>query len=276
MTGPVPSRAALREHLVEARIAGDVATSREDNLAKYAMFAGRVTKVMFGVEPRGRWRLADVLALMAERVGVCPDPAYVHGPDRIDPDLTIDALDRMAAELKRAARPGVRVVVATGHPAGLLPVHLAVAQALREAGAAVLTPAAGARFSVLTRAGSVEREIRWIDGAGVVSTRGELNHTHSPNPMRLVLDALAQSGQEPPDLVVADHGWAGAAGQAGVHSVGFADSNDPALFVAEAEGTVAVAVPLDDNVWPHLYDPVIGYLLAAAGLTPAGDRTPDA
>jgi hypothetical protein len=65
---------------------------------------------------------------------------------------------------------------------------------------------------------------------------------------------------------VADHGWAGAAGQAGVDAVGFADSNDPALFVAEAEGKVLVTVPLDDNVQPHLYAPMTAYLLAVAGL----------
>ena len=73
--------------------------------------------------------------------------------------------------------------------------------------------------------------------------------------MRGVLAALAAAGEPPPDLVIADHGWAGAAGQAGITSVGFADCNDPALFVGEAEGKVAVSVPLDDNVAPHLLRP---------------------
>ena len=70
--------------------------------------------------------------------------------------------------------------------------------------------------------------------------------------MRGVLADLQDAGEALPDLVVADHGWAGAAGQAGVTAVGFADCNDPALFVGEAEGLVAVSVPLDDNVPPHL------------------------
>ena len=38
MTAP-PSRDQLREHLVRSCIAGDVATSREDNLLKYGFFA---------------------------------------------------------------------------------------------------------------------------------------------------------------------------------------------------------------------------------------------
>jgi len=43
-----PDRAALRAHLVDSRIAGDVATSREDNLLKYGMLAARLPKAMYG------------------------------------------------------------------------------------------------------------------------------------------------------------------------------------------------------------------------------------
>jgi hypothetical protein len=100
----------------------------------------------------------------------------------------------------------------------------------------------------------------------MVSNRGELNHSHSPRPMEAMLAALAEAGEAPPDLVVGDHGWVGAAGQAGVTAVGFADSNDPGLFVGEEEEVVTVAVPLDDNVAPHLYTPLTAYLLRAAGL----------
>jgi sensor histidine kinase regulating citrate/malate metabolism len=50
----------------------------------------------------------------------------------------------------------------------------------------------------------------------------------------------------------------------GIVSVGFADCNDPALFVGEAEGDVAVCVPLDDNVEPTLYEPLTAFLLSEA------------
>ena len=267
--GPVdaPTRDELRAHLVASRIAGDVATSREDNLMKYGFLAAGMTKARFGLSFEGSWGLRDVLELMAKRVGVSPDESYLRGPDRIDPELTLDGLDRMASHLAGVARPGARVVVATGHPAGLLPVHLAAAAALRAAGATVLTPGAGWGYETNTRAGRVTRTIRYVQDVAMVSTRGELNHTHSARPMEAVLEVLTSAGEEPPDLVLADHGWAGAAGEAGVTSVGFADSNDPALFIGEAEGKVAVSVPLDDNVQPHHYKPVTAYLLAAAGLS---------
>jgi hypothetical protein len=263
-----PDRAALRAHLVASRIAGDVATSREDNLLKYGMLAARLPKAMFGLEPTGRWNLGDILALMAERVGVSPDPMHLRGQDRIDPDLTIDALDRMAEHLAEAARERARVLLATGHPAGLMVVHQAVAAALETAGATVLTPADGFAWQSMTRWGKVDRHIRYVSGVAVASDMGNLNHTHSAQPMRGLLTDLQDSGEALPDLVVADHGWAGAAGQAGVTAVGFADCNDPALFVGEAEGLVAVSVPLDDNVPPHQYAPMTAYLLGAAGLAP--------
>ncbi len=53
-------------------------------------------------------------------------------------------------------------------------------------------------------------------------------------------------------------------------AVGYADCNDPALFLAEHEGTLQVAVPLDDHVRdPRFYDPMVAYLLNAAGLPQA-------
>ena len=194
-----------------------MATSREDNLRKYAMFADRVPAAMFGLDPKGRWDLADILDLMVRRVGVSPDPAYRRGPDRIDAALTVAGLDRMAERLAAvASTPGARVIVATGHPAGLLPVHLAVVAALRNRGIRILTPVPGWSYQTGTGTGSWHREIRYVDDVATVSNRGELNHTHSPRPMEAMLRSLAEAGEPPPDLVVGDHGWVGAAGQAGV------------------------------------------------------------
>jgi hypothetical protein len=100
-----------------------------------------------------------------------------------------------------------------------------------------------------------------IGGVHVLASGGELLHTHRPEPVRAVLAALGT----PPDLVVGDHGWAGAATQAGIDTLALADCNDPALFVAEAEGRPVVTVPLDDNVLPHLYDPLAAHVTRGWG-----------
>jgi hypothetical protein len=263
-TTQAPTRDELRGHLLASRIAGEVATPRQGNLANFARMAAGEPLYLFGLEPRREWTAADVLALMAERCGVSPDPDHARGQDTIDPDRTLHRLDAMADRLRTAAERRERVLVATGHPVGLRPTHTAVARALREAGCTILTPAEGWVHPLEADFDYQTGILRYVDDVAVLGTDiGTLQHTHSPLPMRAALAEL----DTPPDLVVADHGWAGAAGQAGVDAVGFADCNDPALFVGEAEGRVLVSVPLDDNVAPHLYAPLTAYLLDRAGLS---------
>jgi hypothetical protein len=261
-----PSREALRDHLLSARIAGNVATPRENNFRSYRRVVTGDEYASFGLELDPGWRFDGVLEVMARRCGVSPDPDFVSGDDTIDVDLTIAGLDAAAEHLAKAAQTRARVIVATGHPAGLLPVHLAVAARLRAAGCELLAPAAGWQYEEWRRHSEELREIRYVADVAMVSNRGELCHTHSAHPMREMLRALDRAGAPPPDLVVADHGWAGAAGLAGVTVVGFADSNDPALFLGVEEGKIAVAIPLDDNVAPHLYSPMTAYLLERAGI----------
>jgi hypothetical protein len=266
-TTETPTRAELRDHLVATRLAGQVATPRENNLHNFLRMSRREPLHLFGLDPVGAWTPDDVLALMAERCGVSPDPAYSAGGDTIDPDRTLDRLDAMADRIGRAAARRERVMVATGHPVGLRPTHTAVATALGAAGCPLLTPAAGWPHPDDPAYGDQRGTLGYASGVGVlVGSSGLLRHTHSPLLMQAALAALADRGQAPPDLVVADHGWAGAAGQAGIDSVGFADCNDPALFVGEAEGKVLSCVPLDDNVDPRHYRPLTSYLLGRAGL----------
>lgn len=269
----VPTVEELYASLVAARIAGPVATTRENNLGNYARMSRREPYYLFGLEPAGRWSPADVLSLMAERCGVVADPGHTTGQDRIDPNRTIDRLDAMADRLGLAASRRERVLVATGHPVGLRPTHTAVAGALRTAGCTLVRAAAGWEHPVHEDYEYQSGQVGFVEDIGVLLGRGGRPvHTHSPLPVRAVLDALRDAGDPPPDLVVGDHGWAGGAAQAGVDAVGFADSNDPALFVGEAEGRVLVSVPLDDNVAPHLYAPMTAYLLDRAGLSTPEDN----
>jgi hypothetical protein len=262
MTNEVPTRDELRTQLVASRIAGDVGTPRENNLRNIGLLARGDPQYSFGLTFSPDWDFDRVLKTIADRVGISPDPEYRAGPDRIDPDRTLDRLDAMAARLVLAAQRHERVFVATGHPSGLLAVALVVVEALRDAGADVITPLAGLSYeSAAHGLRHRRRQVRYVGGVAMVSSGGELNHTHSSRPMELLLEQMNEAGDALPDLVFADHGWAGAAGQAGIDAVAFADSNDPALFVGEAEGRVSVVVPLDDNVLPHLYAPMSSYLV---------------
>ncbi|MEV0252323.1 phosphatase [Nocardia sp. NPDC050712] len=257
-------RETLREHLVRTRIAGEVATSREANLANFRLMVARDPGYQFGLRLRD-WTFEETLAMMARLCGVSPDPAHAHGVDTIDPDRTIDALDAMAERLAYAARHRATVLFATGHPATLMGVYRAVADKLGARGCPIPTPADNWSYASSTD-GLKYREISYTSGvAALVSKDGEYRHTHDPQPMQAMLSDLQGTGTWP-DLVMADHGWAGAAAEAGIDTVGFADCNDPALFAGLAEGKLSATVPLDDGILPTHYRPLITYLLDRADL----------
>lgn len=242
-----------------------MATPRQSNLRNIRKMAAGEEYYQFGLK-LGHWSYEAGIAMMAELAGINPDPEHFYGDDTIDVDKTIDALDRMAACIAEAAQARSQVILATGHPTGLLPVYLALAHALKEKGCTILTPAEGWAYEISTPEGQKTRKIRYIEDVAVLSGQGALHHTHDAAPMEAMLANLAAESKHWPNLVIADHGWAGAAGEAGVKTVGFADCNDPALFAGHVVGKIEVAVPLDDNVLPRHYTPLTGYLLGRAGL----------
>lgn len=104
-------------------------------------------------------------------------------------------------------------------------------------------PGAGVRIDIATRFGVRPHSIDYVRGVALVREPGARPagsatgaHTHSPLPVRVALGALAEAGEPLPELVVGDHGWVCGAGQLGVDTIGLADTDDPALFVGEAEG----------------------------------------
>ncbi|MFJ3174522.1 phosphatase [Streptomyces roseus] len=267
------STAALRAHLLAARLAGSVATSREESLRSYRLFAARDPRVLLGLDPEWGWGEGDLLRLMAVKCGVSADPAHVSGPDAIDPELTLAGLEAFAERLREAAGARSPVLFGTGHPHRLLGFYASLARALSAVGCVVLTPAQGVGVDTATRFGVRRHSIDYVRGVALVREPGARPagsatgvHTHSPLPVRIALGALAEAGGPLPELVVGDHGWVCGAGQLGVEAIGLADTDDPALFVGEAEGRVAVAVPLDDAVRADYYRPLIRYVLDRASL----------
>ncbi|NBE55510.1 phosphatase [Streptomyces boluensis] len=268
------STGALRAHLLAARLAGPVATSREESLRSYRLFAARDPRVLLGLDPEWRWGDRDLIALMADKCGVSADPQHRSGPDVIDPERTLAGLDAFAERLRVAAERQVPVFFGTGHPHRLLGFYAELADALSAAGCRVLAPAQGVSVDMTTRFGLRTYHLDYVRGVALVREPGGAGagrasgaHTHSPLPVRTVLAAAAESGGPLPGLVVGDHGFVCGAGQLGVEAIGLADTDDPALFVGEAEGRVAVAVPLDDAVRADYYRPLTRYVLNRARLS---------
>jgi hypothetical protein len=263
------SEGALRAHLVGVRLAGVVATSREESLRSYRMFAARDPRALLGLDPQRAWGVQELVALMADKCGVSNDFEHVSGPDMIDPELTLTALGAFAARVGEAAERRAPVLLGTGHPRRLLGFYAALADALSAAGCVVLTPAMGRRIDITTRFGVRTYNLDYLRGVAFVRDPacGIGVHTHSPLPVRAALAAAAEGGGPLPELVVGDHGWVCGAGQLGFEAIGLGDTDDPALFVGEAEGQVSVVVPLDDAVRSDYYRPLTGYVLNRACLS---------
>ncbi|MFF1839942.1 phosphatase [Streptomyces sp. NPDC058231] len=268
------STGALRAHLLAARLAGPVATAREVSLRSYRLFAARDPRVMLGLDPEWGWEESDLLRLMADKCGVSDDPAHVSGPDVIDPERTLAGLDAFAERLSSVADRRAPVLFGTGHPHRLLGFYAALADALSAVGCSVLTPAQGRCVDITSRFGVRTYQLDYVRGValvrepGVRSAGGEPGaHTHSPLPVRVALEGAAVAHGRLPELVVGDHGWVCGAGQLGIEAIGLADTDDPALFVGEAEGRVSVAVPLDDGVRSAHYRPLTRYVLNRACLS---------
>ncbi|MEV7285653.1 phosphatase [Streptomyces sp. NPDC093252] len=267
-------RGGVLGHVVGCRIAGVVATGRETSLRSYRLFAARDPRVLIGIDPEGAWGEPELIGLMAEKCGVSPDPRCVEGPDVIDPLRTLLALDRFAERIAEVAQRKGPVLIGTGHPAALLGFYAGLADALSTAGCDVLTPAQGRCVDITTRFGLRTYNLDYVRGVGFVRAhhpgglRGATGaHAHSPLPVRVALAALAEAGGPLPELVIGDHGWVCGAGQLGFEAIGLGDTDDPALFVGEAEGRVSVAVPLDDGVRSDYYLPLTRYVLNRACLS---------
>jgi hypothetical protein len=252
---PELTRDELGRHLVATRIAGSVQTPVADVLRKAELVAAGDPDHCFGLSGMIRYSPSDVLDQVRLQFGwthTKGEPAF--GPTWIDPELLLDELDRAAERLRRAAENGERVVFASGHPTGVLALHQQVCTALRNAGAKVPRPGDGTAFRLREH----RRQVRYVQYVAVLASGANLYHTHDSHPMELVLDQT--DGDL--DLVVGDHGWAGAAAERGIDVIGIADINDPALPMARAEGRAGVVLPMDDNVLPVHYDTVGDYLIA--------------
>jgi Phosphatase len=250
-------RAELERGLLAGTVAG-WATHPLDNVRGNALMLldGDPDKE-FGLTRLQEGMDLDRILELVERASGAPiDRDARYGPVDIRPAPIVDASLAAGGRLATACERGESVVLATGHPVGLALLYHELAVFLAGHGAAVLPLGRGDRW----RDPWLDHDW-WIehwDGVAMLSDGREPRHTHRPDAMRLMLDL------DTPDLVFADHGFAGAAIEAGVETISIADVNDPALLVAKAQGRTEHVLVFDDHVEPDAYWPVFLALTAAA------------
>jgi len=237
-SGPVnPLASQHAERLLDAGVAGTrTPHGAENNLYKIGLLLEHDEANTFGMEDL----LTDVgfeeaYDAVSHQIGNPPDREENQGRGCIDPARTATGLVEAGERIGNVARAGGRLVFATGHPGAMILYYLGLARWAQELGGEAVTAETRGRY---------QKGIS-LDWAGRVGTLGDgasLFHTHDPEPMR---DVLGQAG--PVDLVVADHGFAGAAISAGVPTVVVMDTNDPAIAVVAARGADVTVVPMDDN-----------------------------
>jgi hypothetical protein len=252
--------AQLREHLIGARLAGNVATSPRSTLTNCGKLIAGEERYTFGLSDFMTATVRD--AVDAVRYLCGGDPGGAEYPDSegwIDPDATLAAIALHRDRLAKAAAARIRVLFATGHPTGLLPHYASLARALQDAGCALLAPLDDVQIGTDEVTGR-RRSIRFLDGVAAVSDGGSLLHSHRSRYMEAMLDEVG--GVDGVDLVVADHGMAGAAVEQGIPTLSIADVNDPALPLAQARGRTDGVLCIDDNLPPRLFVPVTQAMLA--------------
>jgi hypothetical protein len=245
-------RAHDRDELIEGLLAGAVAgpevTHPLDNVLRNIrlLHEGDPDK-QFGLSGLQALTPDEVLQIVGRASGFEPDPTARTGPVPVDPELVLDACTAVGDRLALAVRRGERMVLATGHPVGLAHLYIEVGRLMRDRGVQILEPADGLTWREDDR--HHPWQIRYLQGVAMLTDKASARHTHSADAMERMLETAT------PDLVFADHGFAGGAIERGVETVSIADVNDPALPVARALGRTETVIVMDDNVAPQAYWP---------------------
>lgn len=244
---PYP-REELETALVAAGVAGPAGHPHHNVFGNIRMLVERDPDKLFGLsgipEPYG---FEDIVRLVGEASGVPIDELATEGSPDIDAGAVLDACAALGERLAEAARRRERVLFATGHPGDLDPLYGAIGELAAARGARIVRPAADESWRQPDLAH--DWTIAYHGPVGMVTDGERPRHTHRPDAMQRML------AEERPALVVADHGFAGAAIEAGVETLSFADVNDPALIVAKAQGRTQIVVVLDDHVPAEAYWP---------------------
>ena len=235
--------------LLEAGITGPHRShSRTSTLGKIEPLIEGDPDKTFGLSRMDEASQSEVLGFMAELTG-CPADIECLDDDSIDPDLTIAGIVSAAECLRAHAATGGTLLVGTGHPTGMLEHNVRIVDAFVAAGGKIVRPREEEQIAFKHKPNR-HFEVRYTGGVACLADWGQLKHTHLSEAMEAMLEERPW-----PEMVFADHGFAGAAIERGIPTIAVMDINDHALAVAWGQGRDVTIVPMDDNRPPRLYEP---------------------
>lgn len=235
------SHPKLEQFLLEAGFSGDIPlNSRATNYHALKRLVAGDAFYTFGIkEIHRRIKTGEVDVAMARAVLVQASGRDARrfrwlGPGYFDPAKSAIALMTAMERLRLAAERHQHIAFATGHPGAMTGLLDRLARWAEALGAHVVTleqplPVKGAYY------------LDMLGNVLAVSDNASNWHTHDT----VFMDALLQHHRV--DLVVGDHGFIGAALNRGIACLGFYDTDDPALPVAQYLGLPIISVPLNDN-----------------------------
>jgi Phosphatase len=223
--------------LLRAGVAGtNTSHGAENNLYKIDLLLEGDADHTFGMEELLEdTGFEEAYEAVTHQTGHPPDREETSGRGCIDPARTAARLVEAGELIRAVAETGGSFVLATGHPGALLYYYLDIAQWVENLGGEILTVRTRERYGR-------NSFLDWVGPVGTLGDGASLLHTHGADPMRDLLREL-----DTVDLMVADHGFAGAAIVAGIPTVAVMDTNDPALAVVARRGADLTVVPMDDN-----------------------------
>jgi Phosphatase len=225
------------DRLLDAGVAGNCTShGAENNIYKIGLLLELDEANTFGMEDLLRGvGFEEAHDAVTHQIGNPPDREENPGRGCIDPTRTAAALIEAGERIGSVAGSGGRMIFATGHPGAMILYYLGLAGWAQGLGGDVLSVETRGRYR-----GGVSLD--WAESVAALGDGASLFHSHDPEPMR---DMLRQTGAV--DLVVADHGFAGAAIASGIPTVVVMDTNDPAFAVVAGRGVDMTVVPMDDN-----------------------------
>lgn len=250
----IPTPGELAQRLERLKVAGWIDTPVHDVHRKARMLAAGEANVLFGLGALLPTTVEEIFAALNRLASWdFASPNGSRGRSWVSPDGLAAQAEAVAARLRQACERGERVFFGTGHPTGPLEMYVRLADAMRERGADIARVAEGDAYEGY----SGGAQIRYVCDVACVSMGGDLAHTHSARPMEFLL-GLGLSV----DLVIGDHGFAGAALARQTDAVAVVDTNDPALVLAWGRGLSIWPILCDDNRPPGSYESLTKFLVS--------------